>query len=385
MSSERRGPLAGLRVVEMVGIGPGPFAAMLFADLGAEVIRIDRVTPSGNGIARPVAYDYVARGRRSVALDLKSPRAVELVLDLVARADALIEGFRPGVMERLGLGPEACLARNPRLAFGRVTGWGQDGPLAQHAGHDLNYLALTGLLDALGRANSPPTPPLNLLGDYAGGSMLLCYGLLAAILNARDTGVGQVVDAAMIDGASLLATPLLGMIGAGIHNEGRGGNLLDTGAPHYEVYICADGRYLSVAPIEEKFRTVLLKGLGLDPDIFPDVADRANWPAARRILAATIATRSCAEWEAVFAGSDACATPVLTFSEAMAHPHQRHRNAYVEIGGTLQPAPAPRFSATPPATPTPPEAPGTSGGDVLRAWGIDSSRIAQLRADGSLR
>lgn len=385
MSPDRQGPLAGLRIVEMVGIGPGPFAAMLLSDLGAEVIRIDRVSPSGIGISRPTRYDFAARGRRSVALDLKSPQAVELVLDLLAGADALIEGFRPGVMERLGLGPDVCLARNPRLAFGRVTGWGQDGPLAERAGHDLNYLALTGVLDAIGRADAPPTPPLNLVGDYAGGSMMLAFGVLAAIINARQTGVGQVVDAAMVDGVSVLAAPLLGLIASGIHQPGRGKNLLDSGAPHYDVYLCADGRYLSVAPIEQKFRALLLDGLGLDQDTFPDIGDRANWPAARRILAETFLTRSRAEWEEVFAGSDACVAPVLTFDEAMTHPHQAHRQTFVDIAGVRQPAPAPRFSATPPAIPTPPEAPGASGGDVLQNWGIETSRIAQLRADGSLR
>ncbi|MFC4671397.1 CaiB/BaiF CoA transferase family protein [Seohaeicola nanhaiensis] len=377
------GPLAGLRVVEMVGIGPGPFAAMVLADLGAEVIRIDRVTPSGNGIARPIDCDFAARGRPSVALDLKRAEAVDLVLDLVTGADALIEGFRPGVMERLGLGPEPCLARNPRLAYGRLTGWGQDGPMAQRAGHDLSYLALTGVLNAIGRPGQAPVPPVNLLGDYAGGSLMMVIGLLAAIHSARATGIGQVVDAAIVDGAALLATPLMGLIAAGIHDGGRGQNLLDGGAPQYDSYICADGGYLAIAPIEGKFQRDLLAGLGLDPDSFPDMRDRANWPEARRRLAERIASRTRHDWAEILGPTDACAAPVLDFTEAAAHPHAAARNSFVEVGGHVQPAPAPRFSATPAAVPTPPQSPG-AGANALHGWGIPEARIAALRAAGAM-
>lgn len=371
------GPLAGLKFIEMVGIGPGPFAAMVLADLGADVLRIDRIQPSGNGIERPVDCDFAARGRASVALDLKQPQAVQLVLDLIARADGLIEGFRPGVMERLGLGPAPCLARNPRLAYGRLTGWGQTGPLAHTAGHDLTYLAQTGVLDALGRAGAAPTPPANLLGDYAGGSLMMVIGLLAAIQSGR----GQVVDAAIVDGVSLLAAPLLGLMAAGIHSGGRGENLLDTGAPQYDSYICACGGYLAVAPIEAKFRADLLRGLGFDPATFPDVTDRANWPAARRLIADRIASRTRDDWAAVFDGSDACATPVLNFAEAQAHPATQERAAWVTVAGHPQPAPAPRFSATPTATPTPPQ-PRGAGADALDGWGITDTRRQALRAAG---
>lgn len=375
------GPLAGLRIVELVGIGPGPFAATVLADLGAEVIRIDRMTSAGIGLERPVDCDFAARGRANVALDLKRPEAVALVLDLVADADGLIEGFRPGVMERLGLGPEPCLARNPALAYVRLTGWGQTGPLAQTAGHDLTYLALTGVLNAIGRPGAAPVPPLNLLGDYAAGSLFAVIGLLAAALSARRTGRGQVVDAAITDGANYLSLPLAGLAAAGMHDRGRGENLLDGGAPHYDSYICADGGYLAVAPIEGKFRRALLEGLGFDPEGFPDVSDRANWPAARRLLAARIATRSRDDWARVFDGSDACATPVLDFTEAAAHPHMRARQSHLEFGGRLQPAPAPRFSATPPEAPVPPQARGAGRG-ALRDWGIDAGRIARLHGEG---
>lgn len=377
------GPLAGLKFVEMVGIGPGPFAAMVLADLGAEVLRIDRLAPSGNGIERPVDCDFAARGRASVALDLKQPEAVELVLDLIAQADGLIEGFRPGVMERLGLGPDPCLARNPRLAYGRLTGWGQTGPLAPTAGHDLTYLAQTGVLDRLGRAEGPPVPPMNLLGDFAGGSLMMVIGLLAAIQSARTTGQGQVVDAAIVDGVSLLATPLLGLIAAGIHSGGRGENLLDTGAPHYDSYICACGGYLAIAPIETKFRNELLAGLGFDPASFPDVTDRANWPAARARIAGRIASRTRDDWAAVFAGTDACAAPVLTFAEAQAHPAALERQAWITVAGHAQPAPAPRFSATPSDTPSAPQ-PRGAGTAALGGWGISEHRRAALRAAGIL-
>ena len=377
------GPLAGLRFVEMVGIGPGPFAAMVLSDLGAEALRIDRMVSSNIGIERPIECDFAARGRSSVALNLKRPEAVALVLDLVARADGLIEGFRPGVMERLGLGPEHCLARNPRLAYGRLTGWGQDGPLAQRAGHDLTYLALTGVLNAIGRKGEPPVPPVNLLGDYAGGSLMMVIGLLAAIHAAKATGAGQVVDAAIVDGVSLLAAPTLGLAAAGLYKGGRGENLLDGGAPHYDSYICADGRYLAIAPIEGKFRRELLEGLGFDPNAFPDVTQTENWPEARRLLAERIATRAREDWAGIFAATDACAAPVLDFAEAAAHPHAIARGSHVEIGGHLQPAPAPRFSRTVPPRPTPSQARG-SGAGALAGWGIDPERVAILQDAGAM-
>ena len=382
MSPKRSGPLASIRIVEMEGIGPAPLAAMMLADLGAEVIRIERLSPGDAGIARPRDFDFGLRGRVAIPVDLKQAEGRELVLDLVAKADGLIEGFRPGVMERLGLGPEPCFARNPKLAYGRLTGWGQDGPLAENAGHDLNYLALTGVLDRLGRAGQTPTPPINLLGDYAGGSFLMAFGMLAAIVSARETGKGQVVDAAMVDGVSLLAVPLLGLIGAGIHNGGRGENLLDTGAPHYDVYQCADGKWLSIAPIEGKFRMQLLEGLGLAADTFPDVGTKENWPEARRILAAQIASKPRAHWEMVFAGTDACVTPVLDFDEAQAHEHNRARRAHVEVSGKLQPAPAPRFSGTPAGIPEMKGRGGDEATQVLAGWGVSGDRVESLKAAG---
>lgn len=373
------GPLAGLRVVEMAGIGPGPFAAMMLADLGAEVIRIDRITPGDAGIARPEGLDFTLRGRAAIALDLKQPEGVALALDLISGAEALIEGFRPGVMERLGLGPDLCLSRNPRLSYGRLTGWGQEGPLAKTAGHDLTYLAQSGLLSMLGRSGAPPVAPLNLLGDYAGGGMLMVAGLLASVLRARAEGTGQVVDAAMLDGVSLMMVPLCGLIAAGLHDpQVRGGNLLDSGAPQYDSYICACGGYLAIAPIEARFREELLRGLGFEPQEFPDVSRPENWPAARAALAARIASRSRAHWEAVFEGTDACATPVLSLKEAQNHPANLARRVWVEVAGHLQPAPAPRFSQTPAAVPRPP-APRGSGAEALAGWGICETRIRALR------
>lgn len=379
------GPLRGIRIVEMAGIGPAPFAAMILADMGAEVIRIDRPTPSGNGIVRAPRFDLVARGRRAVTLDLKHPEGVACALELIAAADGLVEGFRPGVMERLGLGPDACRARNPRLVYGRLTGWGQDGPLAHAAGHDLNYLALTGVLDMIGREGQPPVPPLNLVADYAGGSLMLVAGLLAALLDAQRSGQGQVVDAAMVDGVALLATAMTGLRAAGLHDGPRGTNILDGGAPYYDVYACADGKFLSVAPIERKFREIFLRGLGFDPADFPDMDDRAMWPEARRLIAARLAQRSRDEWCAVFDGQDACVAPVLSLAEAPDHPHNAARRTHVRIDGIMQPAPAPRFGRTQVPLPAAPEDdPGTDGATILRDWGIDPDRIGTLIENGAL-
>ncbi|WP_458757120.1 CaiB/BaiF CoA transferase family protein [Afipia sp. TerB] len=380
-----RGPLDGIRIVEFGGIGPAPMTAMLLADLGADVIRIDRLQPSGLGIEKPKQFDLLARGRQAVAIDLKHPDGVSCALDLIASADGLIEGFRPGVMERIGLGPDECLKSNPRLIFGRVTGWGQQGPLAPVAGHDLNYIALTGALYAIGRAGAPPTPPLNLVGDFGGGALYLAFGMMCALVERQRSGRGQVVDAAMVDGAATLMTSLFGMIGAGIHSAERGANLLDSGAPHYDVYRCADGKYVSVAPIEEKFRTILLERLGIDPDEFPDVTDRAHWPKGRAILAEKFAQRTRQEWCDLLEGSNACFAPVLSAQEAPSHPHNKARQTFVEIDGVMQPASGPRFSRT--APPLPRSAQQCSGdtAELLAAWNIDGERIASLRQSGIVR
>ncbi len=367
------GPLSGIRVVEFAGIGPGPFCAMLLADLGAEVIRLDR--PDGAAMDR---RDAVLRGRRSVTLDLKQPGAVAAALKLVEGADALIEGFRPGVMERLGLGPEVCLARNPRLAYGRMTGWGQTGPLAQAAGHDMNYIAITGALHAMGRAGERPAPPLNLVGDYGGGGMLLAMGLLAAILNARSTGQGQVVDAAMSDGAALLMAPIYTMMARGRWQPERESNMLDGAAPWYDTYTCADGGFVSVAPIEPQFFDLFLRRLGIDPDAHKDRMQPAAWPALKAKLAAVFASQPRDHWAALFEGTDACVAPVLSMAEAPLHPHNVARQTFIERDGALQSAPAPRFSATPGSAELPPPTRGEHTQDVLGALGYSAADIASI-------
>lgn len=385
MTKPRSGPLAGIRIVEFAGIGPAPMSAMLLSDLGAEVVIVDRLEPSGLGIERPIRFDITRRGRRSVALDLKRPEGIACALDLVAEADALIEGFRPGTMERLGLGPDICLERNPRLVYGRITGWGQDGPLARAAGHDLNYIALSGALSAIGRAGEPPAIPLNLIGDYGGGAVLLAFGLLAALLETRRSGQGQVVDAAMAEGSATLMASLFGLAAAGLHKPERGTNLLDSGAPHYETYRCADGEWITVAPIERKFREILLGLLGFDPKSFPDVNDPARWPEARGLLAGRFAERSRAEWCVLLEGSDACFAPVLSLTEAPAHPHARARGSFIAIGGVIQPVPQPRFSRTPPAMPEAGEPAGASSRAVLADWGFSPAAIAHLEQAGIIR
>jgi alpha-methylacyl-CoA racemase len=383
-ASTGQGPLAGIRVVEMAGIGPAPMCGMVLADAGADVLRVDRPSPSGLGIDKPVRFDLLARSRRSVAVDLKHPDGVACVLDLIRSADALIEGFRPGTMERLGLGPDVCLAAKPSLIYGRITGWGQTGPLAHAAGHDLNYIALSGALHATGRAGAPPTPPLNLVGDFGGGAMYLAFGLTAALIHARTTGKGQVVDAAMTDGAAHLMTMFYGLHAAGMHSGDRGQNLLDSGAPHYDVYECADGLYLSVAPIEGKFQDVLLDRLGLDRGSLPDLNEPAAWPRARAVLAARFKERTRSEWCEVLEGTDACVAPVLSLADAPRHPHNVHRSTFVEVDGVVQPAPAPRFSATPSPLPTPPEVAGASTAEALADWGIGAERIEALLASGAI-
>ena len=373
------GPLKGTKIVELAGIGPGPLCAMLLADLGATVLRIDRKNPVELGSPRPLPYNLLLRSRRAVALDLKQPAAVELVLRLVSEADALIEGFRPGVMERLGLGPDACLQRNPRLVYGRVTGWGQDGPLAHAAGHDLNYIALTGALHAIGRKGQPPTPPLNLLGDYAGGSLYLALGTLAAMLEARSSGKGQVVDAAMVDGAASLMTSAFGLYAGGLMSLERGTNATDTGAYYYDVYQCADGQWISIASIEGRFHDELLRRIGVAPEAIGDQRDRAQWERARQTFTRVFRTKTRQQWCELLEGSDACFAPVLSMAEAPGHPHLAARGTFMEIGGVVQPAPAPRFSRTQPEPPTPPEA-----ADPVRAldgW-LGAEEIASLQASG---
>ena len=376
------GPLTGFRIIEFAGIGPAPMAAMLLADMGATVLRLDRTGPSGLGVQIPEHLQLLHRSRPSLGVDLKRPEGVALALDLVAAADALIEGFRPGTMERLGLGPEPCLARNPRLVYGRMTGWGQDGPLAAGAGHDLNYIALVGALHAIGRAGQPPTPPLNLVGDFGGGALYLALGVVAALLECQRSGKGQVVDAAMVDGAASLMTSFFGLSAADVVSDRRGENILDSGAPFYDVYECADGRYVSLAPIEPKFRSELYRLLEIDEAALPDVADRANWPAIKRAVAARIKGRSQAEWCRRLEGSDACFAPVLSISEAPAHPHNRARGTFVEVDGVVQPAPAPRFSRTPSGRPTAPAAPGSATDSDLAPWGLSPARLAPLRQSG---
>jgi alpha-methylacyl-CoA racemase len=361
------GPLTGLRVVEMAGLGPVPHAGMILADLGADVVRVERPGPRAlSELAGDV--DHVLRGRRTIVIDVKASTGMTALLDLVTRADVLLEGFRPGVMERLGLGPDELLSRNRRLVFGRMTGWGREGPLALSAGHDLNYLSVTGVLHALGSADSAPPVPLTLVGDYGGGSLFLVMGVLAALWERERSGLGQVVDAAMVDGIGILSQKYWAMMGAGTWTEERHANLLDGAAPFYDTYRCADGRFLAVAAIERKFFAELLRRLGVDPDGLGDQYDRDAWPAIRAALAAAIATRTRDEWAILLAGTDACATPVLSFSEALEHAHARERRGFVELDGIPQPAPAPRFGRTPAGSPQPPDHDSLPVEKVLADW-----------------
>jgi alpha-methylacyl-CoA racemase len=377
------GPLVGLRVIELVGLGPGPFCGMLLADLGAEVLRVDRVDSARTIDASKPASNAMHRSKRAVALDLKAGEGVETFLRLTDQADVAFEVFRPGVAERLGIGPDVCRARNPRLVYGRLTGWGQSGPLADQAGHDIDYLAVAGALEPLGRAGEPPTPPINVLGDFAGGGMLLAFGVIAALYEREQSGTGQVVDAAMIDGAALMLTPFYAARASGAWGE-RGTNLLDTGAPFYDVYETADARWLAVGAIEPQFYAALLDGLGLAADALPDQMDVAGWATLRARFADTIRTRTRDEWVQRFAGHDACVAPVLTPVEAPNHPHHQARNGFLSLRGVPQPAPAPRFSRSVLSPPQAPEHPGASTSDALDAWGFDATEVAKLRDDGVL-
>ncbi|MBP5860025.1 CaiB/BaiF CoA-transferase family protein [Streptomyces scabiei] len=375
------GPLAGVRVVELAGIGPGPFAAMLLADLGADVVRVDR--PGGTGLAVNPLYDVTNRNKRSVLVDLKSPAGPDLVLDLAERADILIEGYRPGVAERLGVGPATCHARNPALVYGRMTGWGQQGPLAQRAGHDIAYIAPTGALGMIGAPDTPPPAPANLLGDYAGGSLYLVVGVIAALHHARATGTGQVVDAAIVDGTAHLSAMLHGMLAAGRWQDRRAANLLDGGCPFYGTYETADGRYMAVGALEQQFYDEFVELLGI-ADRAPARKDVAAWDELRATVAARFATRTRDEWTAVFEGSDACVAPVLSLGEAPHHTHLAARGTFTDFGGITQPAPAPRFSATPTSVRSGPAQPGADKADVAHDWGIPGlTRDARAEAGAS--
>ena len=379
------GPLAGVRVIEMVGLGPCPFAAMMLADMGAEVIRIDRKAVPGAPNPFPMLgtkYDVMARGRRSLALDLKQPAAREVVLKMIESADILIEGFRPGVMERLGLGPQPCQERNAALVYGRITGWGQEGPLAQAAGHDINYIALTGMLHAMGRADTPPAPPLNLVGDFGGGAMMLAFGVVCAALEAKKSGKGQVVDAAMTDGAALLGAMMYGFRAYGAWSDARASNLLDGGAHFYDTYACEDGKFISIGAIEPQFYAQLLALAGIDDPAFKVQMDPRQWPDLSGKLAAVFAQRSRDSWCQLLEGTDVCFAPVLDMAEAPQHPHNVARATFVEVGGVTQPAPAPRFSRTVPEMGITPALPGQHSKAVLADWGWPQDAIEALAKQG---
>jgi alpha-methylacyl-CoA racemase len=379
------GPLRGIRILEFAGIGPGPFAAMMLSDMGAEVLRVDRAQAVAESPPATPPRDFLNRGRRSVALDLKHPEAVAAALRLVEGADALLEGFRPGVMERLGLGPDVCLERNPRLVYSRMTGWGQEGPLAQAAGHDINYIALAGALEPLGRAGEKPTAPLNLVGDFGGGGMLMAYGVTCALVERASSGRGQVVDAAMVDGAAVLMTMIHSMRAAGFWRDERGANLLDTGAHFYDTYETADGRYVSIGSIEPQFYAELLEKTGLAGEELPRQMDRDQWPAMKERLTALFKTKTRDEWCELMEGSDVCFAPVLTMAETPSHPHIAARDTFVEVAGMTQPAPAPRFSRTPAAISRPPAHAGQHTDEALGEWGFDPEELRKLREAGAIR
>jgi alpha-methylacyl-CoA racemase len=377
------GPLQGLRVVEIAALGPAPFCGMILADLGADVVRVDRADVVTGEHTPSTRNDLMCRGKTSIGVDLKNEEGVNVVLRLVEGAETLIEGFRPGVTERLGIGPAQCLARNPALVYGRMTGWGQDGPLSEQAGHDIDYIALSGALAAIGTEETP-VPPLNLVGDFGGGGMFLAVGLLAALLHARSTGIGQVVDAAMIDGSALLTTAMHGHIAEGWWAPVREANLLDGGAPFYAVYETADGGHVAVGALEPQFFAALLEGLGIDPASLPSQGDREGWPTIKTVLASKFAARSRDEWAEHFAATDACVTPVLDASEAPGHPHNEAREVFIEVDGVIQPAPGPRFSATPAPRPRGPGYPGRDTDLVLKTLGYSETETSMLRRVGAV-
>ena len=388
----RSGPLSGIKIIELAGIGPAPFTCMMLADAGAQVLRLERApagaVEAGVEFAKSGAgsyWDLLNRSRSSVGIDLKNPDALDLVLGLVEQADGLIEGFRPGVAERLGVGPEDCFARNKRLVYGRMTGWGQDGPMASMAGHDIDYIAIGGALWSLGRADSAPVPPLNLVGDFGGGGMLLAFGMVAALLEAARSGEGQVVDAAMVDGAASLMTMIHAFHRHGLWNDERGANMLDTGAPFYEVYETSDGKWMAVGGIEAQFYAELLRGLGLEGDSsFPSQMSRDQWPDMKARFAEIFKSKTRDEWSAVFDGTDACVVPVLSPWEAAQHPHNVARSTFVEVDGAVQPAPAPRFSRTPSAISKPPSPPGADTISALVEWGVAEDAVKKLRESRAL-
>ena len=379
------GPLQGLRIIEIGSIGPGPFCAMLLADMGADVIRIDRRDGRGNFLDLEPPAQVLHRNRRSIAMDLKNPAAVSALLRLCEGADGLIEGFRPGVMERLGLGPEVCARANPALVYGRMTGWGQDGPLAAQVGHDINYVALSGVLGMIGKAGEPPTTPLNIVGDMGGGGLLLAFGMLCALHEARQSGAGQVVDAGMVEGSALMASLVYAMRAGGCWQDRRESNLLDGGAPFYGVYETADGRFIAVGALEPPFYSALLQGMGLDEAALPPQMDQASWPALKQRFAKTFKSRSRAEWEEVFADTDACVTPVLSVSEAPLHPHNIARKTFSTPDGVLQASAAPRFSRTPPGLTRSPPKPGEHTAEVLGECGFSDDEIVALGNAGAVK
>ena len=374
------GPLAGVRVIEIAGIGPGPFCAMMLSDMGAEVVRIDRRSAAGQGSK----YDVLNRGRRSLALDLKKPEAVETVLRMVEQADVLMEGFRPGVMERLGMAPDVCLARNPRLIFGRMTGWGQEGPLAKAAGHDINYISLSGVLHSIGRPGENPVPPLNLVGDFGGGGMFLAFGIVCALLEARESGQGQIVDAAMTDGSAALMAAIYGIKARGVWTNDRGTNLLDGGSHFYDAYECADGKWISLGSIEPQFYALLRDKAGLSEAAFDAQMEREGWPQLKAELDRVFKTKTRQEWCDLMEGSDVCFAPVLDLDEAPAHPHNKERGTFVAINGVTQPAAAPRFSRTPGGIQAPPPVAGEHGAAILDDWGFTADEIDRLRSAAAI-
>ncbi len=380
------GPLEGYKVIELAGIGPAPMCAMMLSDMGAEVVRVDRLADAGLGISLPKKFNYLGRGRKSIAVDLKNPEGIEAVLKLIDSADALVEGFRPGVMERLGLGPEICLKRNPKLVYGRVTGWGQEGPLSLSAGHDINYIALSGALHAIGRSDDePPAPPLNLVGDFGGGTMYILTGILAALLEVKNSGKGQVVDAGMVDGALSLMTSMYGMHASGTQKDVRGANILDSGSHFYNTYETKDGKYVSIGSIETKFYAELLEKLEIDPDSLPPQMERESWPAMKEKFKGIFLTKTRDEWCQIMENSDICFAPVLSLEEAPEYHHNKERGAFVEVEGVQHPAPAPRFSRTPSAIRGPAPKTGVHTEEVLRDWGIAAEDITALKSGGAIK